>query len=123
MTPVRTALTGTSIVAVLLAGCGEAPPAVPFTGDPSAGRVALLAHDCGVCHEIPGVRSARGKVGPPLSGFGARVYIAGRFPNGEDMLVRWIVDPPAMEPLTPMPALGVSEADARDMAAYLLSQR
>jgi cytochrome c1 len=33
--------------------------------------------------------------------------------------VRWIQDPPAVDSATAMPNLGVSERDARDMAAYL----
>jgi len=74
-----------------------------------------------VCHQIPGVPGARGLVGPPLQGFGARVYIAGRFENTEPTLVRWIVNPPALEPTTAMPAVGVKESEARDIAAYLLS--
>jgi cytochrome c len=108
----------------LLWGCDSPPPESPApSGDRAAGRAALLAHDCGVCHRIPGVRGARGLVGPPLAGFGQRIYIAGRFPNTEAMLVRWIVDPPALERSTAMPALGVSEEEARDMAAYLLGLR
>jgi cytochrome c len=83
------------------------------------GRIALEAYDCGVCHRIPGVRGARGVVGPPLAGFGRRIYVAGQFPNDEATLARWIVDPPALAPGTGMPAVGVSEREARDMAAYL----
>ena len=111
-------------LAPLLAACSPGthqPPAA--SGNVAAGRAALLAYDCGVCHRIPGVRGANGQVGPPLAGFGKRVYIAGRFPSSEAMLVRWIVDPPALQGTTAMPAVGVNEEEARDMAAYLLSLR
>jgi cytochrome c1 len=94
-----------------------------YTGSIEAGRAALQAYDCGVCHRIPGVRGATGRVGPPLAQYGKRIYVAGRFPNTEPMLVRWIMDPPALERATAMPSLGVSEQEARDMAAYLLSLR
>jgi cytochrome c len=110
------------VLTPLLWACDSSPPKAPSpSGDPLAGRIALQAHDCGVCHSIPGVRGARGLVGPPLAAFGQRIYIAGRFPNTEAMLVRWIVDPPALERSTAMPTLGVSEEEALDMAAYLLS--
>jgi cytochrome c2 len=110
-------------LAAALSACEPDPPGVAFSGDAQAGRAALQQYDCGVCHRIPGVRGAVGLVGPPLEGFGTRVYITGRFPNSEAMLVRWIIDPPALAPSTAMPAVGVDEADARDMAAYLLSLR
>ena len=96
---------------------GWIPLAAADRADP--GRIALEAYDCGVCHRIPGVRGATGAVGPPLARFGRRIYVAGHLPNDEATLARWIVDPPALAPGTAMPAVGVSERDARDMAAYL----
>jgi cytochrome c len=110
-------------LAAALAACGADPAGPLITGDARAGQTALQAHNCGVCHRIPGVRGAVGLVGPPLAGFGNRVYISGRFANTEEMLTRWIVDPPALSPATAMPAVGVDAADARNMAAYLLSLR
>ena len=107
-------------LAALLAGRS---PLTGSGGRAEAGRIALEAYDCGVCHRIPGVRGARGLVGPPLTDFGRRVYVAGRFPNTEAMLARWIVDPPGLAPGTAMPAIGVSEPDAHAMAAYLLRLR
>jgi cytochrome c len=38
-------------------------------------------------------------------------------------MVRWIVNPPAVDSLTAMPALGVTPREARDIAAYLYRQR
>lgn len=108
-------------LSVLLGACKADPPGRVTTGDPQAGRAALQEYDCGVCHRIPGVRGAAGLVGPPLESFGKRVYISGRFANTESMLTRWIVNPPALVPMTAMPVVGVEENDARDMAAYLLS--
>ena len=118
------ALVSAILMTAFCTGCQEASDdAHPASGDRDAGRIALQAYDCGVCHRIPGVRGAKGLVGPPLDGFGTRIYIAGRFPNGEQTLMRWIMDAPRLEPLTAMPAVGVAEKDARDMAAYLLSLR
>lgn len=92
-------------------------------GDAEIGREALAQNPCGGCHEIPGVRGARGKVGPSLSGFAGRAYIDGRLTNSPDNLVAWIVDPHAIDPQSAMPTMGISQADARDMAAYLYTLR
>jgi hypothetical protein len=40
-------------------------------------------------------------------------------PNSRENMVRWIRFPHEFSPLGAMPALGVSERDARDIAAYL----
>lgn len=88
-------------------------------GDKDRGRAALARHECGVCHVIPGVPHAVGKVGPALNDYAQRSYVAGKFPNEPETLVRWIVDPPSMAPRTAMPAIAMSDQEARDMAAYL----
>ena len=84
------------------------------------GRLLLAQYQCGSCHGIPGVASAGGRLASSLQGFGARSYIAGRLANGPQALARWIQEPKALVPDTPMPSMGVSPADARDMATYLL---
>lgn len=88
-------------------------------GDPDRGAQAIREYGCGACHVIPGVPGARGEVGPPLSDFGRRAYIAGALVNAPDNLVLWIRSPEVVEPGTVMPNLGVSRDDARDIAAYL----
>jgi len=94
--------------------------AVAITGgDPQAGKARIRAYGCGGCHDIPGVPQAHGKVGPPLGGIGARVYIAGRRANTPANLMDWIAAPHAIDPETAMPTLGVTSAEARDIAAYL----
>lgn len=88
-------------------------------GDPDQGREALARYECGVCHVIPGVPDAIGKTGPALDNYSRRSYVAGKFPNEPEVLVRWIADAPAMAPQTAMPAIAMSDKEARDMAAYL----
>ncbi|GFE81977.1 hypothetical protein GCM10011487_39770 [Steroidobacter agaridevorans] len=109
------------ILLPLLFACAPERDYVPrvVDGDADRGREALARYECGVCHVIPGVADAVGKVGPALDHYSRRSYVAGKFPNEPDMLVRWIVDAPAMAPQTAMPAISMSEQDARDMAAYL----
>jgi cytochrome c2 len=92
-------------------------------GDPERGRTALDGFGCGTCHVIPGVKGAVGAVGPPLSRFALRSYIAGQLPNEPENLVRWVQDPQEVEPGTAMPDLDVGPAIARDMAAYLYTLR
>jgi cytochrome c len=88
-------------------------------GNPHAGRDTIARYGCGGCHDIPGVVGAHGMSAPPLNNFGARAYIAGELRNTPDSLVQWIMHPHAIEPKTAMPELGVTEPDARDIAAYL----
>ena len=94
--------------------------AIALTGGSPDHAPALLIHyGCGGCHAIPGVPGARGLVGPPLAGLGKRVFIAGVVNNTPDNLIRWIVNPRELSPRTAMPVTGISEDEARDVAAYL----
>jgi cytochrome c len=88
-------------------------------GSAHRGARLIVRYGCSSCHTIPGVREARGRVGPPLDFFAERSYIGGELPNTPDTLVRWIMDAPGLIPATAMPRLDVSESDARDIAAYL----
>mgnify|MGYP006173881397 CR=1 FL=1 len=87
------------------------------------GRLLLRQFGCGACHEIPGVAAAKGRVGPPLAGIGSRVYLAGVLPNSPENMARFIRRPQEVDPRTAMPDLGVTEAHARDMVAYLYTLR
>jgi cytochrome c1 len=100
----------------LLAGCAGAD-----SGGGEHGRRLLAQYQCGSCHRIPEVPGARGTVGPPLDRWGSRSYIAGHLPNGADVLARWIAEPQALVPGTLMPDMGVSDEDARAMAAHLMT--
>lgn len=105
----------------MLAACGLDRDYVPrvIGGDADEGRAALARYECGVCHVIPGVPDAVGKVGPALDNYSQRSYVAGKFPNEPETLVRWITNAPSMAPQTAMPAIAMSEQEAKDMAAYL----
>jgi cytochrome c len=90
-------------------------------GDPSLGEDLLRGYTCGGCHVIPGVSAADGQVGPPLNDWASRSYIAGAVWNTPENLMRFIMDPAAIEPGTSMPDLDVREDQARHMTAYLFS--
>ena len=116
----NTLATAVALAAALAAaGCRPPAPAVN-AGNPDRGLVLLRQFGCASCHVIPGVASAMGNVGPPLERIASRVYLAGILPNTPENLEHWIRSPQAVDPLTAMPDLGVSEAQARDIAAYLL---
>lgn len=79
----------------------------------------MRTYGCPACHVIPGVREARGMIGPPLTAFSQRAYIAGQYTNRPELLVRWIVNAPMLAPETAMPNMGVTPDEARHIAAYL----
>ena len=68
---------------------------------------------------ILGVPSANGNVGPPLSGIAEQVYLAGILPNWPAEMILLIRNPRQVNPRTAMPEMGVTERDARHIAAYL----
>lgn len=107
------------LVVILLGACGAGSAFAIPNASADRGKQAIASYGCGACHTIPGVAVARGMVGPPLTNWARRGIIAGHLANTPDNLVAWIVDPPKYSPGTAMPRLGVSEAEARDMAAYL----
>jgi cytochrome c len=116
------AVAGLALAAGCTQGAADSYRPVPG-GDPARGRLALTNFGCAYCHVIPGINNGQGMVGPPLTAFARRGYIAGQVPNTADALVRWIENPQSIEPGTVMPNLGVADPVARDMAAYLYTLR
>jgi cytochrome c1 len=91
--------------------------------DPARGLEAIARVGCGACHVVPGQRWPRGTVGPALAGFGERTLIAGRLPNRPDLLAEYVRAAPDVLPGTTMPAMPLTPAESRDVAAYLLALR
>ncbi len=92
-------------------------------GDARRGPALIREYGCGTCHMVPGVDGASGKVGPPLAGIAQRAYIGGVLANSPENMLGWILDPKRVDSLTAMPNVGVSEPDARHIAAYLYTLR
>lgn len=114
------ALLCAALCAALLAACGAKEDKIDVAGgDATTGKQLVTQYQCGACHAIPEVPGAGGEAGPTLEGFGKLSYIAGRIPNQPDRLAAWLLDPPALKPGTAMPALGLTEQEARHMAAFL----
>jgi mono/diheme cytochrome c family protein len=97
------------------------PAAPPVAGKPDLerGRRALEQFGCIGCHEIPGAVGPEARLGPTLHGIGSRSMLGGVLPNSFDNMVLWLRAPQSFSRHSAMPTLGVTERDARDMAAYL----
>jgi len=90
------------------------------TGAAADGKAVYTRSACVGCHTIRGVSA--GTLGPDLTHFGSRKTLAaGLRPNTPETLAAWLRDPPALKPGVKMPNLGLSDADARALTAYLLS--
>lgn len=107
-----------------MGGCAKAPPSIdPLSGgNPRVGQQLIARYGCAACHQIKGIAHADSKVGPSLEDIRDSSYVGGVLPNSADNLVKWLMHPRAVSPNTAMPELGVSQAEARDMAAYLYTQ-
>jgi cytochrome c1 len=107
------------LIMILFAfGCRERTNGYALIGDAQRGHALLDRYGCRACHTVPGP-GIEGVAGPPLDRMATRRYIAGHFPNVPQNLVVWIRAPQTLKPGTAMPNLGVTERDARDLAAYL----
>jgi cytochrome c2 len=110
--------------ALIAANCLAAAPVwnVPG-GDAARGRQLVSDFGCARCHAIPHIAGPRGNVGPPLTKFGERTFIAGMLRNTPTNLQRWIRSPQSVVPGNAMPDMGVTEQQARDIAAFLYTLR
>lgn len=75
-------------------------------------RLYANKYGCNGCHSVGG---EGGKVGPALDRAGFRL-------NGT-WIYRWVRNPQALKPETRMPALGLSDADAKAVTMYLNTLR
>jgi cytochrome c oxidase subunit 2 len=97
----------------------RAPAAEP-QGAAADGKAIFAGSACVGCHTIKGVSA--GILGPDLTHFGSRTtFAAAMFPTRTDILTAWIRNAPALKPGVKMPALGLSDDQARAVAAYLIA--
>lgn len=74
---------------------------------------------CVACHVVPRVRAPIARVGPSLNNMGRQAYVNGLLPNTPANLIRWLMDPPGVNPRTAMPNVGLTLSEAEDIAAFL----
>jgi cytochrome c oxidase subunit II len=95
------------------------------------GERIFLGAACVACHAVSGT-TAVGVLGPALTQYGERPWVgAGAAENNVDNVAQWIRDPQSLKPGTLMPGslrggggmppTGLSDAEVRAVAAYLLS--
>jgi cytochrome c2 len=97
----------------------------PADGDLEAGRKLLEKNGCGSCHRFTGVATLPDA--PQSKGRETRVAVMlapdlrwARKRLDRTTLVKWLLDPQSVKKGTPMPQTPMSEAEARDIAAYIL---
>ncbi len=91
----------------------------PAAGPAADGKAIFARSACVGCHTIRGVSS--GALGPNLTTFGSRhTLAAGLMPATVDTVAAWIKDPAALKPDAKMPALGLTDEQARAVATYLI---
>src|SRR5207244_442528 len=103
------------------------PDARPHDGQRAApggraaeGKAIFTSRACVGCHAIRGVSA--GVLGPDLTTFGSRrTLAAGLVPNTPANVAAWVKDPGALKPGVKMPVLGLTDDQAKAVAAYLES--
>jgi mono/diheme cytochrome c family protein len=115
--------TGTVLLALSAGGCTQPKTLSRVAGNVEHGRLVVAASGCGSCHTIASIVGANGHVAAPLAGIANRTLIAGELVNSPENMLRWLRDPPAVDSTTAMPNVRLSDADARDVVAYLYTLR
>lgn len=113
-----------SAIVFALAACKPAP-SERLPSDPALaerGKEAIERAGCAACHAIPGIDWPKGELGPSLEAMDDQGLIAGTLPNTPDNLAAFIRNAPAVKPGSAMPAMPVSEAEARAIAHYLIEE-
>ncbi|HET6267975.1 MAG TPA: c-type cytochrome, partial [Acidobacteriota bacterium] len=107
-----------SIVEYLFAKSEDVPLAPSgLTGDPDRGKQLVMDVGCRGCHLTQGEKPAdintRRHFGPPLVNIGSK--------TNATWLYNWLKEPRHYSPLTRMPNMKLSDQEATDITAYLLS--
>ncbi|OSZ76003.1 c-type cytochrome [Hydrogenophaga sp.] len=106
-----------------LMGCDGPPDRTPTLGDASVevGLRLVTEKGCVACHTFPDVKWPRGGLGPSLQDFARQGLIAGQLPNQPGVLMQFVRNAPGLKPGTAMPAIPMTDQEARDVTAYLLT--
>ena len=100
----------------------QSPPP-PTAGDAGQGARLFQQLTCASCHAIGGT-PASAAVAPNLTHYGSRQTLgAGVLDNTPENLAAWLRDPQAVKPQAHMPNLQLTDAQIRDLVAYLEAQQ
>jgi cytochrome c oxidase subunit 2 len=102
----------------------QAPAATPATGTlAEQGAAYFVSSPCIGCHQINGVTNSSGArlIGPNLTHFGSRQWIAGGVVNNTpENLAAWIRDAQAVKPGVDMPSFpNLTQTQIDELVAYL----
>jgi cytochrome c oxidase subunit II len=90
----------------------------------ASGEKLFTAKGCVACHSLYAVNAPKGMVGPNLANVGSRSYIAaGTLKNTDENLAHWIRDPQGVKKGVLMPNLGVTQAEAQALVAFLRAHK
>jgi cytochrome c2 len=109
-----------AMVEFLFAKSEEIPyPAVSITGDAATGQKLVREIGCVGCHLMEGEQApkvgSRRRFGPALSKLGSKVK--------PEWLYHWLKEPRHYAPGTRMPNMRLTDQEAMDIAAYLITLR
>jgi cytochrome c2 len=116
------------LLLILSLACNREQPAAPTTqaAAPAAGsqidegRQLIAQYGCNVCHVIPGIAGPQGSLGPSLAGVASRPTLSeGTVQNTPANLAQFIRNPGSLNPQSSMPPIGITDAEAQTIAAYL----
>lgn len=97
-----------------------APPAPATDSLYAAGEKLFSTKGCMGCHTLQAYKPIVALVGPNLATIGSRTWLAaGTLPNTPENLARWIQHPQQVKEGVGMPDLGVTDAEARALVAFL----
>jgi cytochrome c2 len=122
------AVLGALIGALGLVGCQSAPTSEPaakpaeLSGAAAEGKEVFLAKGCVACHRAPNVPEAQGTMGPNLARIGnptVHPKIAAVVDNTPENMKRWLQEPQKVKPGSAMPSLGLTDAEAVSLTAFL----
>ena len=111
------------LLCAFLVACDGPPDRTSTLGDANTkkGRQLVVSKGCVACHTFPDVKWPRGGLGPSLQNFGRQGLIAGRLPNQPGVLMQFVRNAPVLVPGTAMPTILMTDQEARDVTAYLLT--
>ena len=95
-----------------------------MAGDANNGKTLFTSKGCVACHVAQGIPGAVGTIGPNLNGLGdpaKRATLASGDPNTPANIRVWIKDPQSKKPGTAMPNLGLSDKEADDLTALIVT--
>jgi cytochrome c oxidase subunit 2 len=87
------------------------------------GKQIFLSKPCVMCHTIRGT-TAGSRVGPDLTHFGSRRYLASAMlPMSRGNVAAWLVDPQGIKPGTNMPNVHIASEELDPLVTYLTGLR